>query len=121
MGTGCQSVTRVHTPGTDIAVGVWEGDRVGVFRGIRTGRSGFGGNAFGEKGIKTLGDYTGYDPLLKEIVKYFQTGVSPVAAEETLEIFTFMEAADESKRRGGAAVNLAEVAQKAQAQVRKTW
>jgi hypothetical protein len=63
----------------------------------------------------------GYETLLKEVVKYFQTGVSPVAPEETLEIFTFMEAADESKRRGGAAVSMAETKQKALAQVRKTW
>jgi hypothetical protein len=35
--------------------------------------------------------------------------VSPVPIEETLEIFTFMEAADESKRRGGVPVSLAEV------------
>ena len=113
MGTGCQTVTRVHTPDTDVAVGVWEGNRIGTFRGIRAGRSGYGGHVFGEKGITTLGDYNGYDPLLKEIVKFFQTGISPVTPEETLEIFTFMEAADESKRRGGTPVSLAETRQKA--------
>jgi len=121
MGTGCQTVTRVHTPDTDVAVGVWEGDRIGSFRGLRAGRTGYGGFAFGEKGIVTLGDYNGYDPLLKEIVKFFQTGVSPVSPEETLEIFTFMEAADESKRRGGMPVSLAETKQKALAQVKKIW
>ena len=39
-----------------------------------------------------------------EIVRFFRTGQPPVAAEETLEILAFMEAADESKRhdwRGG--------------------
>ena len=101
--------------------GIWEGDRVGTFRGLRAGRTGYGGNVFGQRGIRSLGDYSGYEPLLKEIVKYIQTGVSPVSAEETLEIFTFMEAADESKRRGGAAVSLAETRQKALAQVKKTW
>jgi hypothetical protein len=34
-----------------------------------------------------------------------------VSAEETLEIFAFMEAADESKRRGGLPVKLSEVMQ----------
>ena len=121
MGIGCQTVTRVHTPDTDVVVGVWEGNRIGSFRGIRAGRSGYGGNAFGEKGIKPLGDYNGYDPLLKEIVKFFQTGVSPVTPEETLEIFTFMEAADESKRRGGMLVSMAETKQRALAQVKKIW
>ena len=121
MGTGCQTVSRVHTPDTDVVAGVWEGNRIGTFRGLRSGKTGYGGYVFGDKGIKTLGDYNGYDPLLKEIVKFFQTGISPVTPEETLEIFTFMEAADESKRRGGASVSMAEVAQKAQAQVKKIW
>ena len=121
MGTGCQTVSRVHTPDTDVVTGIWEDGRVGTFRGLRSGRTNYGGNVFGQRGIKSLGDYAGYEPLLKEIVKYFQTGVSPVSAEETLEIFTFMEAADESKRRGGAAVSLAETKEKALAQVKKTW
>jgi predicted dehydrogenase len=119
MGTGCQTVSRVNTPDTDVVTGIWEGNRVGTFRGLRAGKTGYGGYAFGEKGIKTLGDYNGYDPLLKEIVKFFQTGVSPVSPEETLEIFTFMEAADESKRRGGASVSMEEIRQKALSQVKK--
>jgi len=111
MGTGCKTVTRIHTPDTDVAVGVWEDNRIGTFRGLRKGKADYGGTVFGEKGIQSLGKYAGYDALLKEVVKYFQTGVSPVTPEETLEIFTFMEAADESKRRGGAAVSLAETRQ----------
>ena len=46
MGTGCQSVTRVFTPGTDLVVGVWEGGRIGTFRGIRNGKAGYGANVF---------------------------------------------------------------------------
>ena len=38
---------------------------------------------------------------------------APVPAEETIEIFAFMEAADESKRRGGGAVRIQEVLDKA--------
>ncbi len=37
MGVGCQSVSRVHTPGTDVAVGVWKSGRVGSFRGLSQG------------------------------------------------------------------------------------
>ena len=51
-------------------------------------------------------DYRG---LIAEIVKFFQTGVPPVAPDETLEILAFMQAADLSKARGGAPVALAEV------------
>ena len=49
------------------------------------------------------GGYGGYEPLVVEIAKFFKTGKPPVSAEETLEIFAFMEAADESKRKGGRA------------------
>ena len=42
-------------------------------------------------------------------MKFFQTGVAPVSPEESLAIYTFMEAADESKRRGGARVKLGDV------------
>ena len=37
----------------------------------------------------------------------------PVSAEETIELYAFMEAADESKRRGGAEVTIKEVMDKA--------
>jgi hypothetical protein len=47
----------------------------------------------------------------------FRTGVVPVDPNETLELYTFMEAADESKRRGGAEVTLKEVLDKAKAEV----
>src|SRR5207302_7804484 len=103
MGPGCESVTRVSTPGIDLAAGVWKGGRVGAFRGIRTpeggGAAGYGGTAFGVKGIEQIGTYEGYRPLVVEIVKFFRTGKAPVAEEETLEIYAFMEAADESKRQ----------------------
>ena len=121
MGKGCQRVSRVHTPDTDLAIGIWDNDRIGTFRGLRAGRTGYGGEAYGEKGIKSLGNEQGYAPLIKEVAKFFQTGVSPVSPEETIEIFTFMEAADESKRRNGVFVNLEEVLQKAQSEVRKNW
>jgi hypothetical protein len=53
--------------------------------------------------------------LLVEIVKFFRTGEVPVSPEETLEIYAFMEAADESKRQGGVPVSMQEVMEKARA------
>ena len=47
------------------------------------------------------------------MIKFFQTSTPPVRAEETIELFAFMEAADESKRRGGEAVTIAETMEKA--------
>ena len=60
-----------------------------------------------------LGEFDGYRPLVVEIVKFFKTGQPPVAAEETLEILAFMEAADESKRQCGSPVSMASVLEKA--------
>ncbi len=42
-------------------------------------------------------------------MKFLQTGHPPVSHAETLEMYAFMEAADESTRRGGVPVKLAEV------------
>jgi hypothetical protein len=113
MGTGCKEVSRVHTEDTDIVTGVWKDNRIGTFRGNRKGPNEYGGTAFGEKAVVHLGPYAGYEPLLKEIIKFFNTGIAPVSAEETLEIYAFMEAADESKRRGGVAVTLDVIMKKA--------
>ena len=112
MGTGCKQVSRTHTKDTDVVVGVWEGDRIGTFRGLRSGKTGYGGTAYGEKGIAPVGPYEGYKALLVQIVAFFNTGKPPVSAAETLEIFAFMEAAEESKRQGGATVTLESVLRK---------
>lgn len=113
MGPGCQTVTRAHTKGADVVTGTWEDGRVGIFRGIRHGASGYGALVFGSKAIGPSGSYGGYQPLLVEICKFFRSGKAPVSAAETIEIFAFMEAADESKRQGGAPVSLESVIAKA--------
>jgi hypothetical protein len=119
MGTGCQRVKRGATPdGKAEVTGTWSGGRTGVFRQENgQDRKGYGGKAVGEKGEAPIGAYDGYDVLLFEIVKMFRTGVVPVPPEETIELYTFMEAADESKRQNGAEVKLADVLKKAQAEV----
>jgi hypothetical protein len=109
MGTGCETVVRTATPDTDLVTGVWKNGKVGTLRGIRNAVAPYRVTVFGSKAVldqKPGGDYT---PMLREIIRFFQTGVSPVPLEETIEIMAFMEAADESKRRGGCAVRVAEV------------
>ena len=106
MGTGCKQVVRINTPGTDMVIGTWDDGRIGTFRGTRTGKHSYGGTAFGEMGASTIGEYGGYNPLLVQIIEFFKTGISPVKAEETLEIYAFMEAADISKNNNGAPVTL---------------
>ena len=110
MGTGCESVRRGTTADGKIEViGKWRGGRVGSFREME----GYGGRAMGTKGEAEAGNFDGYSPLVAEVVRFFETKVAPVSPEETVEIFAFMEAADESKRRGGAEVSLGEVLKKA--------
>jgi predicted dehydrogenase len=113
MGTGCKTVSRVKTPTADLATGVWQDGRLGTFRGILQGQVGFGATVFGEKGIAQAGRFEGYEPLIVEIAHFFKTGKPPVTPEETLEIYAFMTAADESKRQGGAPVALADVLKQA--------
>ena len=114
MGPGCKSVSRTHSKDADIATGLWADGRIGTYRGLRAGSKGYGNVIFGDKGdISTTGAVGGYKPLVVEIAKFFRTGRAPVGAEETTEMFAFMEAADESKRQGGAPVTIESVMQKA--------
>tara|TARA_B100000700_G_scaffold6400_1_gene6828 strand:- start:13924 stop:14931 length:1008 start_codon:yes stop_codon:yes gene_type:complete len=115
MGAGCEQVVRVSTEDTDFVTGTWKGGRIGAFRGIRGYKGGYGGTAYGEKGMAEVGPYQGYRPLVVDIVTFFRTGKSPVEAKESLEIYAFMEAADESKRQGGVPVSIADVVKKASA------
>jgi biopolymer transport protein ExbD len=100
MGTGCQSVTRTQTDGTEFVVGVWKDGRIGTFRGIRTGKVGYGAVVFGNNGIADAGSYEGYKPLVDEIARFFKTGLPPVNPQETIELIAFMEAAEQSKTKG---------------------
>jgi len=110
MGPGCRTVKRGTTPDGKIEViGTWKGGRTGIYR---EGNQ-FRGVARSAKGEAPAGSFDGYAPLVVEIVKFFQTGIAPVSQQETLEIFAFMEAADESKRLGGAEVKIADMLKRA--------
>jgi len=113
MSTGCQSVSRTATTDTDVVTGVWDDGKVGTFVGLRNMATPHQVLVFGTKTVahqREGGD--DYAPLVREVIKFFQTRVAPVSPEETLEIIAFMEAADESKRRGGSPVSLREIMEK---------
>ena len=129
MGPGCVSVTRAATDAADVVTGVWKDGRVGTYRGIRKGALKYSATVFGTKGVSTAGvyghgvpvkgvvptndEYMGYKATAIEIAKFFKTRTPPVSAEETTELFAFLEAAEESKRQGGASVKLEAVLGKA--------
>ena len=109
LGTGVESVVRTHTENTDVVTGTWSGGRVGVLYGLRNQKTDYKVIKFGTNAIveqKSGGDYT---PMLREVIEFFRTGKAPVPLATTVEIFAFMEAADESKRRGGTPVKVSEV------------
>lgn len=110
LGAGCESVNRTKARDTDVVVGSWTGGRTGTLIGLRTQVMPNQVTIFGATGsAQQKGGGLDYAPLAAQIVRFFQTGQPPVSHAETLEMYTFMEAADESARRGGAPVQLAEV------------
>ena len=116
MGTGCQEVRCTGTETEDVAVGTWKDGRLGVMRAFNYRRkgAGYGGSIHSELyGFVDMGTYEGYKPLLVEILKFFRTGEVPVDPEETLEIYAFLEAATQSKAKGGLPVTLADVLNRA--------
>jgi len=133
LGQGCESVVRSHTADSDVVTGAWSGGRLGVLHGLRTkaiphkvtvfGSTGFAEqqptddqfNIFGSLAATKLSGGDSYVSLLRQIIEFFRSSVSPVLPDETIEMFAFMEAADESKRRGGAPARLSEVIEKARA------
>lgn len=116
MGPGCQTVQRAQTDKHEVVIGVWKDGRIGTFRGIKAGKADYGAFIYGTKGIARSGGYEGYGHLVDEILKFFKTGKAPISAEETLEIFAFMSAADVSKTQNGAKVELAAVLEEARKQ-----
>lgn len=104
MGPGCISVTRLQTDKSEQVTGLWANGRIGTYRGIRehTHKTGFGAVVFGTKSQQRISLPADYEGLVIEIAKFFKTRQPPINDDETIEMFAFIEAADESKRLGGA-------------------
>ena len=113
LGTGCESVVRTSSADTDVVSGVWSGGRVGTLVGLRAGPTPHRVIVFGSQAVAQQEGSGDYAPLVREIIRFFRTGVAPVTPRETIELFGFMEAADESKRLGGQPVRVAEVLERA--------
>jgi hypothetical protein len=111
MGKECRQVQRISNLDTDIVVGTWSNANIGTYRGIRKGFATHSGTAFGTKSIIPAGSFNdvGHRPLVIEMLRFFDSGISPVDIQETLSIHAFMEAADESKRRGGEPVQINDI------------
>ena len=109
LGSGCQSVSRIQTPDSEVVTGVWGGSRTGTFYGYRRASANYGFKAILTEGVVNDDFKSDYTPLVKQIVTFFQTRKAPVSTDEMIEVLAFMEAADESKRQGGKPVLVADV------------
>lgn len=113
MGTGVEKVSCFRNETDDVINAVWSDGRMGELRLMRTSWI-YSGYVLPEEPkdrkipLITFDGYPGYKPLLREIIKFFKTGVAPITPEECLEVMAFMEAAEMSAKRGGVPVTLAE-------------
>lgn len=109
MGPGCEVVTRMSSPDADVVSGRWADGRIGTYRGIRKHVAPFGAVAFGTKAVKQVDRTGSYLELCERIAAFFVSGQAPIEPQTTIELFAFMEAADVSKRTGGAPVSIPEL------------
>lgn len=124
MGPGVVNVRRASTRDAELITCVWGDGRIGTYRGIRKGVITYSALVFGDKGIVPAGvygqpapikgvvpksRYKGYEGVATAMARFYKTRKLPVSPTETIELFGAMEAAHESKRRGGAPVSVSEV------------
>lgn len=103
MGQGCEEVTRMAAADSDEITCRWKDGRIGSVRVVRP-YTGYGAVVFRKDRSVSQSPAKvaiNYIPLVKEIVKFFQTGKPPIDPAETLEIMEFMDAAQRSKAAGG--------------------
>jgi GFO/IDH/MocA oxidoreductase family protein len=102
MGPGCEEVTRISGGTEELLIGRWKDGRIGTVRALRAAGSS-GAVVYRPKQVMQSDPSMegGYEDLLEEVVKFFQTKQPPVSNAETIEIFAFMDAAKRSKEEGG--------------------
>jgi hypothetical protein len=122
LGMGCQRVSCVEGDKECVVVGMWANGRCGVYRGFKNGPSGGAAYTFtvyGTQQVRHIAGFSGYEPLVSKICTFFVTGQPPISSQETIELFAFMEAAQQSKQRLGQAVELDELLDRARAEAAK--
>lgn len=113
MGMGVEKVSCFRNDTDDVINATWKDGRMGELRLMRSSWI-YSGYVLPEEPkdkqnpLIVYDGYQGYQPLLREIITFFKTGVPPIPPEETLEIMAMMEAAEMSAKRGGEPVTIAE-------------
>ncbi len=116
MGAGCERVSRTDAGRATVVVGVWGDGRFATYQGLKD-HADYAFTAFGSKGIACERGFSGYAPLVNEICEFYVSRKAPVSPEETIEMFAFMEAADESLRQEGRPVLIKDVIARAEKQL----
>lgn len=119
LGVGCERVSRTEAGQATVVVGAWGDGRFGIYQGLK-GHADYAFTAFGAEGVACEHGFAGYGPAVHQICEFFVTRKAPVSPEETLEMFAFMEAADESVRRDGRPVLIQEMVDRARQQLGAT-
>ncbi len=116
MGRGCETVCQVESPMSALVIGKWHDGRIGSFRGIKHGKSSYAFTLYGKNSIVQRQGFSGYEQLVQHICEFFVSRQPPVNRLDTIELYAFMEAADESKSLGGTPVAIADVILRAEQQ-----
>jgi hypothetical protein len=108
MRGGCETVSCLAADSGEVATGRWPEGRLGSVVGLNKGAGGFGFAASCEKKlvISPIDSKYIYRELLKQVAVFFETGVSPVPVEESVEVIGFIEKALVSAKKGGKNVPL---------------
>ncbi len=111
MGRGCESLSAVHRPEADVVTACWTDGRLVHIRGLRSGARSYGLLIHCQAGMIHLpiSARFAYRNLCREIVRYFETGISPVPIAETGELIGFCLTALQSERQQGSWLKLLEV------------
>jgi predicted dehydrogenase len=113
MGPGCESVSRVDSDLASLTIGKWNDGRIGCYRGVLGGGGPYAFTVYGTKGILHRSGFSGYGPAMVATCDFFITRKPPVNREDMIEIYAFMEAADESKQQGGKSIAISDVINRA--------
>jgi hypothetical protein len=110
MGQGCVSVTRKADATADVTTGTWKDGRIGQYYGaLKKEDKQPMLHIWGDMGELKSGPPAGYELLDKAVAEFFHTGKPPIDPQETLELFEFMTAAQQSFDNGGREVKLSDL------------
>lgn len=107
MGVGCTEVRCVRSDNNDLAIASWSDGRIASIRGNRNAHGKFGLTLHREAGPEHVDASAGrpyYAGLLDAIMTSLPQGKWAISREEMLHVVRIIEAINESRAKGGAAI-----------------